>query len=111
MNELGNHLWQSTIFAAIVAAASFALRRNRARVRYWLWLAASLKFLVPFSLLIVSGARLKLPPVAPAATATQGEQISFPFEPVSLPPTTASRWPSVLLAVWAAGALWFAALW
>jgi uncharacterized protein (TIGR03435 family) len=35
-----------------------ALRNNRAQIRYWLWLAASLKFLVPFSLLIGIGTHL-----------------------------------------------------
>lgn len=31
--------------------AALALRRNQARVRYWIWLTASFKFLIPFSLL------------------------------------------------------------
>lgn len=48
MNHLANHLWQSTVFAAAVALATMAMRRNSARLRYWLWLAASLKFLIPF---------------------------------------------------------------
>jgi len=45
---LGNHLWQSTLFAATVWILTLALRKNEARVRHRLWLAASLKFLVPF---------------------------------------------------------------
>ena len=47
---VGNHLWQSTLFAAAAGLLTLALRKNHARARYWLWLAASLKFLVPFSL-------------------------------------------------------------
>ena len=31
---LGNHLWQSTIFAAVVAGLALALRGNQARTRY-----------------------------------------------------------------------------
>src|SRR5499427_8116929 len=58
MTELGNHLWQSTLFAASVALACWALRKNRARTRYWLWLAASGKFLIPFSLLVSIGSNL-----------------------------------------------------
>jgi uncharacterized protein (TIGR03435 family) len=52
---LGNHLWQSTLFVAAVALLTLAFRQNRAGMRYWLWLAASLKFLVPFSVLIKLG--------------------------------------------------------
>ncbi|HEV8145505.1 MAG TPA: M56 family metallopeptidase, partial [Bryobacteraceae bacterium] len=54
-NEIFNHLWQSTLFAAALALLSIAFRKNHARTRYALWLAASLKFLVPFSLLISLG--------------------------------------------------------
>ena len=42
------HLWQSTLVTGVVWLATLALRRNRPRVRYWLWVAASVKFLVPF---------------------------------------------------------------
>jgi bla regulator protein blaR1 len=55
---LGNHLWQSTLFGVVVALLTFALKKNHARVRYWLWLAASMKFLVPFSLLMIFGGHL-----------------------------------------------------
>jgi hypothetical protein len=53
---VGNHLWQSTLFAAVIASLTLILRKNRARTRYWLWLAASLKLLLPFSLLVLLGA-------------------------------------------------------
>ena len=53
---LFNHLWQSTLFAAAIAGLALLLRRNGARVRYVLWLAASLKFLVPFAVLAALGA-------------------------------------------------------
>ena len=46
--DIFNHLWQSTLFAAAVALLALAFRRNRARLRYGLWFAASIKFLVPF---------------------------------------------------------------
>jgi uncharacterized protein (TIGR03435 family) len=51
MRELCNHLWQSTVFAGIVLLLTLALRRYQARMRYWLWMAASVKLLIPFSLL------------------------------------------------------------
>jgi len=55
---LGNHLWQSTLFALAAGLLAWTLRRNQARARYWLWLAASVKFLVPFSALVAIGSRL-----------------------------------------------------
>jgi ABC-type Fe3+ transport system permease subunit len=55
---LGNHLWQSTLFAIVAGLLTLALRNNPARVRYWLWLAAAAKFLIPFSLLIGVGSHL-----------------------------------------------------
>jgi bla regulator protein BlaR1 len=55
IGEITNHIWQSTIFAFAVGLLTLAFRKNRAEVRYWLWLSASLKFLVPFSLLIALG--------------------------------------------------------
>ena len=60
IGPLTNHLWQSTVFALAAAFFTLALRRNRAGVRYWVWLAASVKFLVPFSLLMTLGALVPL---------------------------------------------------
>ncbi len=45
-----------TLFVLAAAIAASALRKNGAHVRHRVWLAASLKFLVPFSLLIALGA-------------------------------------------------------
>ena len=54
---IANHLWQSTVFAAAAGVLVLVLRRNQARVRYAVWLAASGKFLVPFALLAGLGSR------------------------------------------------------
>src|ERR1700679_2797406 len=64
---LANHLWQSTAFGLLAWLLTLALRRNHARVRYAVWLAASIKFLIPFSLLVSVGNLLPYPkqPVAP----------------------------------------------
>jgi beta-lactamase regulating signal transducer with metallopeptidase domain len=56
--RLGNHLWQSTLFAVVAGLLAFALRKNHAQARYWLWLSASVKFLFPFSLLVGIGSGL-----------------------------------------------------
>lgn len=55
---VGNHLWQSTIFVIMVWSLTLILQKNHARARYWLWLSASVKFLVPFSLLVGLGSHL-----------------------------------------------------
>jgi uncharacterized protein (TIGR03435 family) len=113
MNELLNHLWQSTAFAAAVAVAAILLRRHSPRLRYWLWLAASMKFLIPFSLLVTTGARVQLPPDTPALHATTVQQISTYFSPAyAAPPVRAAfAWMTLLSAVWIAGAALLAFRW
>jgi bla regulator protein blaR1 len=55
---LGNHLWQSTVVASLIAAVALALRSAPAGARCWLWLAALLKFALPISMLIFLGSAL-----------------------------------------------------
>ena len=106
-----NHLWQSTVFAVAAGLLTLAFRKNRAQVRYWLWFSASLKFLVPFSLLMSIGSHMEWTPVAKTvgtqAVTTAMVQIAQPFtETVSLAPTTAQStdWkPVAILGVWAFG--------
>jgi bla regulator protein BlaR1 len=116
---IGNHLWQSTIFAAVVAGLALALRGNQARTRYWLWLAASLKFLFPFSLLVSLGSYLSIPH---AQTATKTvltsafQQIGQPFEasmvtsyansvPAAATGNSLAHYLPLLLIVWLVGSL------
>ena len=61
------HLLQSTVFAGIAALFAFAFRKQRAGIRYWIWLAASLKFLIPFAVLIEIGTHIPWPAAMPAA--------------------------------------------
>jgi len=58
LEPLGNHLWQSTLFALCVAGLASTLRGVPARTRYWMWFAASFKFLIPFSVLLSLGSSL-----------------------------------------------------
>jgi len=53
--SLLDHLWQSTLFAAGILLLTLLFRRNGARLRFRLWFAASLKFLLPFSALTMLG--------------------------------------------------------
>ena len=54
-----SHLVQSTLFAGAAALLTLAFRANRAQVRFWLWLSASLKFLIPFALLSIAGSHIR----------------------------------------------------
>ena len=114
-----NHLWQSTVFLFAAALAAFALRRNQASVRHAVWLAASLKFLVPFSLLIGLGGAfawrstpVPSASVAPAIVETV-QTITEPFAEVSAIPgrgnvahsPTAIPWPTELGSAWICGCL------
>ena len=68
---LGNHLWQSTLVTFVAGLLTWVLRRNRAQTRYWIWLAALVKFAVPFAVFAVAGERLGslFLPTRPAHTA------------------------------------------
>ncbi len=111
---MGNHLWQSTLCLLIAGLLTLVLRKNHARVRYGLWLAASIKFLIPFSLLIVIGSHLAKPRlVAPTELGFfyAMEQVSQPFTPPVarvIPPvvhstTFANMFPAIVVAMWFCG--------
>ncbi len=114
---LVNHLWQSTVVVAIAWLLALALRKNHARVRYWIWMAASVKFLLPFSLLMSAGEWMRsffaVPVVAQPALANAMVQIAQPFTRTQFfdaTPTVAAahhaNWlPVGLLVAWACGAL------
>ena len=108
MYQLFNHLWQTTLFAAVIGVVAMALRQHSARTRYWLWFAASIKFLVPFSVLVSLGDRIEIPvgKGQPPMAALTVEAISTGFSPapVMIAPQ-ASQWPLVCALIWAGGAL------
>jgi beta-lactamase regulating signal transducer with metallopeptidase domain len=82
-----NHLWQSSCFVLLVTLLTFMLRKNAAKVRYLVWLTASLKFLVPFALLVSLGSVVPWPArraVVPAAPVFSSAVVQI-MEPVSLP--------------------------
>ncbi len=106
-----DHLWQSTLVAALAALLALALHNNSARVRFWLWFAASMKFLVPFAALAALGESLaRLLPVtvtAPprlAAMAPAAERLSAPAALLAVPEAAAGLSLALLLGlVWALG--------
>jgi uncharacterized protein (TIGR03435 family) len=118
IGALTNHLWQSTLFVLAAGLVAAALRHNGAHIRHRVWLIASLKFLVPFSVLISLGAFL--PRFAPATTTvtTTGvpslsiavDQIAEPFgndEFLSSAPAThaaSTNWMALaVVGVWVSG--------
>jgi uncharacterized protein (TIGR03435 family) len=106
-----NHLWQSSCFVLLVGLLAFMFRKNSPKVRYWLWLSASLKFLVPLALLVSLGSSARparravsaAAPVLPSALV----QIAEPFSPASLSAVPAHApipWvPIAIGMLWALG--------
>lgn len=89
-----SHLWQSTLFAAAAGLLTLSLKRNRARTRYWVWMAWLVKFLVPFGVLVSLGGHLNLPLWTPVSPLIVEPAISFVMggdigEPASRPALTA----------------------
>lgn len=120
---LGDHLWQSTLFAAVVTLLALALRRDHAQVRYGLWLAASIKFLIPFALLASLGdaVALRTPlQIDQPAVVRALDLVSQPFSratPIDAPATVADPAPSalsvggVLVGIWLVGAVVVLGVW
>jgi bla regulator protein BlaR1 len=98
-----DHLWQSTLFALVAGVLAFVLRNDRASLRYRVWLAASLKFLLPFSLLVGAGRHLAWAPNPAAANGRFIAAILELSQPFAVP--TASGNSRILAA--AACAVWF----
>jgi bla regulator protein BlaR1 len=122
---LGNHLWQSTLFAIAAGLLTLFLRKNQARTRYWLWLTASLKFLIPFSLLAGIGSHLALSRSSEGTNAGlyfAMEEVSRPFKQPAMAmisrtthSTVSSNLfqllPALLAAVWLGGFLVVVSVW
>jgi bla regulator protein blaR1 len=120
-----DHLWQSTWFAAACALLALALRHHEARRRTLLWSAAIVKFLVPSAALASLGdsmnvwARADVPPGRPNA-AFFADALAQPFTlarfetPEPAPPVagvSAGTMLTVLVSIWAVGALMLIARW
>ena len=113
-----NHLWQSTLVAGLAwLACATMLRANRPGVRFGVWLAVSLKFLIPFTFVVEAGRWLD---VRPLLSPSQSQQIfeivssgsgmlaAAPFRVSPGAPQATARseelWLVAVLAVWTLGA-------
>lgn len=118
---LANHLWQSTLFALGAGLLTLLLSGNSARVRYWVWVATSLKFLIPLSVLFTFGATLGRRTLSEETTPKASlivKEVAQPFQtPVFLPavtkapPPAPNRIPTVILTIWACGSLGLLGSW
>jgi beta-lactamase regulating signal transducer with metallopeptidase domain len=117
-----NHLWQSTLWLCGAGLLTLLLRDAGANARYWLWFAASAKFLVPFTALATFGSQiaphsampaLVLPVILPLASAAR--QVSAPFSgahPVlNTPLAPALNVSELVLVIWTLGMLVVAISW
>jgi bla regulator protein BlaR1 len=110
---LANHLWQSTVFAGVVWLLTLALKKNRAAVRHGLWVAASVKFLVPLAVLVSLGSQVewrKAPTVVSSRMVGMARVIDpfadlAPPQPLVWTPRKPSRLPAILFGVWVCGCL------
>ena len=103
-----DHLWQSSLVAGGLALLTLFFRNNSAAVRFWLWFAASLKFLLPFALLAGLGGYLsqKFPAALPSsllAIQPAAEKLSAPSRLLAVPQAEAIPLESLLLGAWCLG--------
>jgi uncharacterized protein (TIGR03435 family) len=121
LSPIANHLWQSTVFAVAAWLLTLALRKNPARVRHWVWVAASFKFLIPFSVLIALGSHvpwLAAQASSQASVSIALDQVSQPFAPpassspaIVTAAARASVVPAIVWALWVCGFLGVGATW
>jgi bla regulator protein BlaR1 len=114
IHVLLNHLWQSTVFLGAAGLLTLALRNNGAHTRFWLWFAASCKFLIPFSLLSSIGSHLswRVAPTVPVPPMVGAFVQPFSTAAV-LTPVVATRpapilginWLLICFIVWACGTI------
>ncbi|MBV8856191.1 MAG: M56 family metallopeptidase [Acidobacteria bacterium] len=82
---VANHMWQATLFAAVVLCAALLLQRAApARVRFALWLAAALKFALPAALFALLGGALDLRNILPTSEGAAPPLVLKIAEPVQL---------------------------
>jgi beta-lactamase regulating signal transducer with metallopeptidase domain len=114
-----NHLWQSTLVAGVVTLLALLLRKNGANARFILWFVASLKFLIPFSLLAMLGTA-----IAPSKSYVISTPLIAQIQPAAVPftaeiglglakplPASPIALEQLLLGIWLAGTLGLLTFW
>jgi bla regulator protein BlaR1 len=104
------HLWQSTLVALAAWLLAWACRREAAAVRYWIWLVASIKFLVPRAVLQrlgdSVGRSMPEPLLVDAGLVERANAVFVPSMPqaLELPNTLPSQLAIAAVTIWAVGA-------
>ena len=107
---VADHLWQSTLFLLAAALAARALRAHHAQIRHAIWLAASVKFLVPFAALAAVGRGIEWRP-AGAATPQLPLVVEIIGQPFAHAQTAVMVAPVPAAGAGAGGALALAIVW
>jgi bla regulator protein blaR1 len=121
LSLFANHLWQSTLFAGVAGLLTLALRKNHARARHGVWLAASCKFLIPVFMFIALGGHIlwrTAPETTPSNLFVVMDEVNQPFAApavasplLATAPPAASPFAAVLFGIWACGFLGIACSW
>jgi bla regulator protein blaR1 len=117
MNAFVSHIWQSTLFAGMAALLTLAFRPTRAQVRYWIWLSASLKFVIPFALFTTLGSHIHIwapsavreiardPAVSYTVTHFSGPAFPQVSESMALSPRSAPSMQWLIASIWGCGVI------
>ncbi len=111
MDAAVDHIWQSTLVAGAAGALTLVFATNGAAVRYWIWFAASMKFLVPFAVVGAATARLAEIVAVPLDGGGQAAQaLTVMFQSAALPSGTGDH-AAIFASVWLLGAVTVAGWW
>jgi bla regulator protein blaR1 len=108
MDAVANHIWQSTICALAAGALAWMFRANNATVRYWIWFAAALKFLIPFAALAAVANRIPLPQ-SPQRAGAAIEAAAVVFR--SSAPALTGAASTFAMVMWLSGAFVIVSMW
>ena len=122
LEHVMDHLWQSTLVVGAIALLTLGLRRTLAQTRYWIWFAASMKFLVPFAALTSIGAQFQWRAALPATPAewtvfiaSASQPFSAPLADMALPramrPDAGLPIAMIVAATWALGCVAILSVW
>ncbi|HVF15801.1 MAG TPA: M56 family metallopeptidase [Steroidobacteraceae bacterium] len=97
-------MWQSTWFVFAAWLLALLVRKDAARIRYWIWCAASLKFVVPFSALTWLGSQFIFQVDDESAFLPLVQHVTAPLtSPAVAISPAASGTQTTLIALWALG--------